>query len=201
MNRDLFEEFYRTRAPWDIGEPQPEIVRLEESGAIQGVVLDAGSGPGENALYLAARGHEVWGIDFVPMAIEQARDKAIQRGLGVHFQVGDALKLEVLGRTFDTIIDCGLFHTFSDEERPLYVKSLARAIRPGGVVHILCFSDAEPPGEGPRRISQQEIRDAFGEGWEVEAIRESRFKAADYSGAPKFSPGGPKCWSTTIRRL
>jgi ubiquinone/menaquinone biosynthesis C-methylase UbiE len=200
MNPERFEQAYLTQAPWNIGEPQLEIVRLEESGAIQGVVLDVGCGTGENALCLAGRGHDVWGIDFVPKAIELARDKAIKRGLGVHFQVGDALKLEVLGRTFDTVIDCGLFHTFSDEERPVYLRSLARVVRPGGVVHILCFSDQEPPGEGPRRITQEEIREAFRDGWEVGAIRSSQFTTASYPGAPQFSPGGAKAWAVTVRR-
>jgi SAM-dependent methyltransferase len=200
MERDRFASMYQGQAPWDIPGPQPEFVRLEESGAIRGSVLDVGCGTGENALYLAARGHEVWGLDFVPVAIERARAKASERGLSVHFQVGDALRLDRLGRTFDTVIDCGLFHTFSDEERPVFVKGLARVLPPGGVYHMLCFSDQEPPGEGPRRITQREIRDAFRDGWEVREIQESAFEIANYPGAPQFSPGGPKAWRATIVR-
>jgi len=117
-----------------VGHPgrQPAFVGLEATGMIRGSVLDAGCGTGENALYLASRGHEVWGLDFIPVAIEGAKAKAKERGLGVDFQVGDALKLDQLGRTFDTVIDCGLFHTFADEERPLYVSGLATVVRPGG---------------------------------------------------------------------
>ena len=70
------------------------------------------------------------------------------------------------------MIDCGLFHTFGDEERPMYVQSLAQVVSPGGVAHLLCFSDQEPPGEGPRRVTQQEIHSAFRDGWDVEAIRD-----------------------------
>jgi ubiquinone/menaquinone biosynthesis C-methylase UbiE len=200
MNPDVCEKVSQTLAPWDIGEPQPELVHLAESGAIEGVVLDVDCGTGENALYLAARGHDVWGIDCVPKAVELARDKAMKRGLGVHLQVGDPLKLEVLGRTFDTVIDCGLFHTFNDQERSIYLRSLARVVRPGGVVHLLCFSDQEPLGEGPRRVTQQEIREAFREGWTIEAIHEARFKTADSADMPHFSPGGPRAWIVTVRR-
>lgn len=200
MDREHFESSYQERAPWDIAGPQPAFVGLEEKGAIRGSVLDAGCGTGENALYLASRGHEVWALDFVPAAIERANVKAMERGLSVHFQVGDALKLDQLGRTFDTVIDCGLFHTFSDEERPLYVSGLARLVRPGGSVHIVCFSDQEPPGEGPRRVTQQEIRDAFRDGWQVTKIEESRFTTTDHPATRTFSPGGPKAWLATITR-
>jgi SAM-dependent methyltransferase len=200
MDRERFESAYQETAPWDIPGPQPAFVGLEEAGEIRGSVLDAGCGTGENALYLASRGHEVWGLDLIPVAIERAKAKAKERGLGVHFQVGDALKLDQLGRTFDTVIDCGLFHTFPDEERPLYVSGLATVVRPGGSIHLLCFSDQEPPGQGPRRVTQQEIRDAFRDGWQVVEIREARFQVTDHPVAKTFSPGGPKAWLATITR-
>ncbi len=200
MDRERFESAYGETAPWDIAGPQPAVVGLEEAGEIRGSVLDAGCGTGENALYLASRGHEVWGLDFVPVAIERANVKAKERGLGAHFQVGDALKLDQLGRTFDAVIDCGLFHTFADDERPLYVSGLATVLRPGGSLNILCFSDQEPPGAGPRRVTQQEIRGAFGDGWQVTEIREARFQTSDHPEALTFSPGGPKTWLATITR-
>jgi len=200
MGPERFESMYLGQAPWDIPGPQPAFVALEEAGAIQGSVLDAGCGTGENALYLASRGHEVWGIDYLPIAIERAMKKAERRGLGVRLQVANALELDKLARQFDAVIDCGLFHTFSDEERPAYVAGLARVLRPDGQFHLLCFSDREPPGEGPRRVTQQEIHDSFRDGWRVEEIREAAFETAIYPGAPQFSPGGPKAWLATIVR-
>jgi cyclopropane fatty-acyl-phospholipid synthase-like methyltransferase len=201
MDPELFQSMYQGQAPWDIPGPQPEVVRLEESGAVVGSVLDAGCGTGENALYLASRGHEVWGIDYVPVAIERAMRKAEQRGLGVRFQVADAREIDGLARTFDAVIDCGLFHTFSDEDRPAYVAGLAKVLRPGGRYFLLCFSDREPGTEGPRRVSQQEIRDTFRDGWEVREIRETRFEVVDQPDGPRFSPGGPRAWAATIIRI
>lgn len=200
MEREHFVSAYRETAPWDVAGPQPAIVGLEEAGEIGVSVLDLGCGTGENALYLASRGREAWGLDFAPVAIERAIAKAAERGLAVHFQVGDALKLEELGRDFDTVIDSGLFHTFGDPERPVYVAGLAKVVRPGGRVHILCFSDLEPPGRGPRRVTQREIQEAFAGGWRVVQIRETRFQTTDHPEARTFSPGGPRAWLATIAR-
>ena len=201
MDHQLFEQIYQGQAPWDTGRPQPAIIKLAEAGQIRGSVLDVGCGTGENLLYLAARGHEAWGVNFVPVAIERAKAKAAQRGIDAHFVVGNALKLEKLGRQFDTVIDCGLFHTFADEERSVFIKGLAEVLGPGGLLHILCFSDEEPGSEGPRHISQQEIRDAFHDAWNVHQIEPIRFDAIPPPDGPKFSPGGPKAWLATIERL
>jgi cyclopropane fatty-acyl-phospholipid synthase-like methyltransferase len=198
IERKTFEDMYQGQAPWDIGKPQPVFIELEESGAIRGSVLDVGCGTGEHVMYLAIRGHDCWGIDFVPVAIERARAKADQRGVPAHFQVADALELDKLGRQFDTVIDSGLFHVFDDEQRSRFVKSLAAVLKLGGTYYMACFSEREPGTEGPRRVTQQEIRDAFRDGWEVQSIRETKF--ATRPDGPQFSPGGPHAWLATITR-
>jgi SAM-dependent methyltransferase len=191
---------YQGQAPWDTGRPQPDIIKLAEEGKIRGSVLDVGCGTGENLLYLAGKGHEAWGIDFVPLAIERATAKAAERGVDAHFLVGNALELNKLERKFDTVIDCGLFHTFADAERPVFVRSLAEVLRPGSMLHILCFSDEEPGTEGPRRVSQQEIRDAFHDGWTVKQIEPTQFDSIPRPDGPKFTSGGPKAWMATMER-
>ena len=157
-----FEASYRSGdAPWDIGGPQPEVVRLAEAGLIAGSVLDIGCGTGENALFLAARGHAVFGLDGSPTAIELARQKAAARNLPVQFHAWDALALDRLRKSFETVIDVGLFHVLADGDRRRYAESLVEVTAPGSDLFILCFSTEEPPGPGPRRIDEQEIRDAF----------------------------------------
>jgi cyclopropane fatty-acyl-phospholipid synthase-like methyltransferase len=200
MNRELFEQMYQDQAPWDTGRPQPAIIALAEAGQIRGSVLDVGCGTGEHVLYLAVKGHDSWGLDFVPVAIERAMAKAAQRGIDAHFIIGNALELNKLGRQFDTVIDCGLFHTFTDEERPVFVEGLAGILRSGGLLHILCFSDEEPGNEGPRRITQQEIRNAFQNGWKVQQIEPTHFESLEMPGRMAVSPGGPKAWLATIQR-
>src|SRR6186997_2759544 len=107
----------------------------------------------------------------MPAAIERAREKAAARGLDVRFVVGDALALEALGQQFDTVIDTGLFHVFDDAARVCYVESLARVVRAGGTVFLLCFGDQGIEIEsGPRRVSQTELLHAFADGWVMKGI-------------------------------
>ncbi len=190
-----FEQAYRAGdAPWDIGRPQPEIVRAAEQGLVDGKVLDVGCGTGENALFLAARGHPVLGLDGSATAIDRARERASTRGLAARFLVWDALDLGRLRETFDTVVDCGLFHVFSDDERPLYTRSLAEVTAPGSVVLVLCFSDEEPPGWGPRRVAEREIREAFRPAFAVADLRAARF-------ATRLADDGAHAWFARLERI
>ena len=171
----FFESAYAGTPPWDIGHPQPAFVAAEDAGEVQGPVLDVGCGTGEHALFFASRGHEAAGIDGAPTAIRLAKAKARKRGLTVDFRVHDALRLPDLGRTFGAIVDSGLFHVFEDAERAPYVRGLAAALAPGGSYHVLCFSDKEPPGWGPRRIARKELRAAFARHCEIDYIKDASF--------------------------
>jgi SAM-dependent methyltransferase len=190
-----FEWAYRhDETPWDIEGPQPAIVELAERGAFTGAILDAGCGTGENVLYLVSLGLDVTGVDAAPTAIERAWTKARDRGLdAATFVVADALALETLHRTFDTGFDCGLFHTFADEERVRFERGLHAVLRPGARYFLLCFSEAEPGSWGPRRVTQAEIRATFRSGWTVDDIVATRFAA-------RFR-GGAAAWLASLTRL
>jgi ubiquinone/menaquinone biosynthesis C-methylase UbiE len=171
--RDLVAEFeaaYATTPPWDIGRPQPAFASLAAERRLAGRALDVGCGTGEHVLMAAEAGCDAVGIDISSTAIRLAEAKAEERGTPARFIVGDARQLESLGEKFDVVLDCGLFHVFDDEDRLPFVDSLARVVRPGGSYFMLCFSEAEPAGWGPRRVTQAEIRAAFARGWRVESI-------------------------------
>jgi cyclopropane fatty-acyl-phospholipid synthase-like methyltransferase len=186
------------KAPWEIGRPQGPFAAAVDR--VSGPVLDAGCGTGEHALFFAARGHRVTGIDFVEEPILRARAKAAARGLAVEFLVKDATMLGDTGARFASVIDSGLFHCFSDADRHRYVEGLARVVEPGGRLFLLCFSDAEPGNEGPRRVSREELYAAFADGWEVESVEPTQWEVNPEFTEVKFSEGGPKGWFTVVRR-
>ena len=198
-DRSAFENIYAGQPPWEIGRPQKTFLAVADM--ITGSVLDAGCGTGENALYFASRGHKTTGIDFLAEPITRAKQKATERSLTAMFLVKDALTLKDWSERFDSVIDSGLFHVFSDDDRRCYVEGLATVLKPGGRLFLLCFSDGEPGEQGPRRVSRNEIEVAFAKGWAVESIEPTRFEVRPDLKDFTFSEGGPKAWFVVIRRM
>lgn len=194
--RDLAAEFdasYEATPPWDIGAPQPAFAQLAAEGQLRGRLLDVGCGTGEHVLLAASVGCEAVGLDIAPSAIRLAEAKATERRVQARFIVGDARHLGSLGERFDVVVDCGLFHVFDDEDRPPFVESLAQVVRPDGRYFMLCFSDDEPPGWGPRRVTQAEIRTAFANGWDVESIEPTELRVT-------IRAEPVRAWFVTVRR-
>ncbi|HEX2179758.1 MAG TPA: class I SAM-dependent methyltransferase [Actinomycetota bacterium] len=170
---EQFDAMYETTPPWDIGRPQAAFLDLLMAGRITGKVLDVGCGTGEHALMAADAGLEAVGIDAAPRAIATANQKAEARGLAARFIVGDALELDRMHETFDTVLDCGLFHIFPDDDRVRFAEALQAVVPPGGRYFMLCFSEHQPGELGPRRVKREEIAGCFSRGWSVESIEPS----------------------------
>ncbi len=207
-------------APWVIGAPQPAIVALEKTGLISGRVLDPGCGAGEHTILLTELGYDVLGVDLAPSAVEYARRNAADHGVAARFEVADALRFGERtdwagvpagsAPAFDTIVDSALFHVFGTEPeaRAEYVNSLHSILKPGGLLHILALSDAEP-GIGPR-ISDTLIRESFGTGWELEDLQPSRYLGRPIESAQEGRFDGIElgegtidvaAWLTRLRRI
>ena len=199
MAGGTWDEAYQQNAlPWDIGRPQPAILRIAEWGGLVEPVLDSGCGSGEHALLAASMGLEVKGVDVAQTAIERARAKARQRGLSAEFIVGDVLALDQIDRLeppFRTVIDTGCFHTFANADRPVYASSLAAVTDTGSVLHLLCFSEHTPGSDGPRRVTQGEILATFSREWDVESIEPDTFAVSSLWSGPT-----PSAWLARIIR-
>lgn len=188
-----FDHAYATTPPWEIGRPQPALRELFTTGAVQGRVLDVGCGTGEVALLAASHGLQATGVDSSARAIAIARQRADERGLGgTRFEVGDALDLSFLDASFDTVLDSGVFHVFNDADRSRYVASIRDVLTPGGVYHLVVFSDAQPGRWGPRRIRRDELDAAFARGWQLGVVEPCTFELTE---------GSAMAWRATVVRL
>lgn len=187
-----WEDAYKTVPPWDVGRPQPAFVELLRGRELnKGRVLDVGCGTGENALYFAENGFSVVGVDLSSGAIAAAKAKATERGLKVDFRTGNALSLDFKGGLFDNITDSGLFHTFDDNDRPVYAGEIARVLVSSGRYFMLCFSEKEPTGwGGPRRVTKKEIEAAFTQLFKINYIKDALF-------ATRFHNNGGKAYLTS----
>jgi cyclopropane fatty-acyl-phospholipid synthase-like methyltransferase len=192
------DAYAHNRTPWDIGRPQPAIVRLAGAGELIEPVLDVGCGSGEHALLAATSGLETTGIDISRVVVERARAKARGRGLSAEFLVGDVLALNEVDRLdppFRTVLDVGCFHTFPNADRPVYASSVASVVEGGGVLHLLCFSEQTPGTDGPRRVTEAEIRATFSRDWRVDRVEPETFAVSSLWSGP-----APSAWLARIVR-
>ncbi|MQY27500.1 class I SAM-dependent methyltransferase [Nocardia aurantia] len=185
-----FEAVYRgtggpfgegAKAPWSIGEPQPELAALIEQGKFHGDVLDVGCGEAAISIYLAERGFTTVGLDLSPTAIDLARAEAARRGLSnASFEVADISAFTGYDGRFGTIVDSTLFHSIPVAAREGYQRSIARAAAPGASYYALVFDRAGFPaltGDGPAPVTADELRDAVSRYWVVDEIRPARIHA------------------------
>lgn len=185
-----WDEAYKSRPPWDIDYPQPVFQALINNEEIKpSKVLDIGCGRGENAIMLAKNGCEVTGMDLVKDAIADAKIKATERHVRANFVVGNVLHMDKLFMEgeFDIVIDSGLFHVMIDEERPIFAQQVHRVLKTGGKYLMLCFSDKEPAGYGPRRISKAEIKQTFTPLFKIIYIKDTTFDS-------RFGPASNKAY-------
>ncbi|MFF5757451.1 class I SAM-dependent methyltransferase [Streptomyces longwoodensis] len=174
---------------------QPAFLALAEAGAIEGRVLDAGCGTGEHVLMCASLGLDATGVDLATRALRAAEEKARERGRTARFLQWDALKLADLRESFDTVLDCGLFHIFDGVDRAAYVNGLRAVIGPGGRYFMLCFSDRQP-GEWGRmhKLGRDEIEGSFTEGWHIDCVEPGTIDITT-------DPDGIRAWFVALTRV
>ncbi|MBX8687010.1 methyltransferase domain-containing protein [Mycobacterium sp. 20091114027_K0903767] len=163
----LFRWLYRLGfTPWDGHPLAHSLTKLVEGTTHQmspGTALDLGCGTGDNAVYLARRGWQVTGVDFVAKPLKKARRKAA--GLPVNFVKADVTQLSSsgIGAGYQLIVDSGCLHGMSSEDRDAYVREVSAVAAPGAQLLIIAFI----PGwsMGVPGIGFDEVQRRFKDGW------------------------------------
>ncbi len=138
--------------PWDHELPPPEIIAAAERLS-PGRVLDLGCGSARASIYLAARGWQADGVDFVPEAIDLARERVRAAGqeARVRLHLASVTDLHFLQQPYDLAIDVGCMHGLDEAERRAYAAEVARLVRPGG--HYLLFAHLRTREDEPEAVS------------------------------------------------
>jgi tellurite methyltransferase len=111
-------------------EPSSFLKEILESDAWQiprGRALDIATGKGRNALYLAQRGFDVVGIDISPVALTEARARAVARLLRIRWQEADLDLVQLPASCYQLIIN------FNYLQRSL-VPQIRQALDVGGFI-------------------------------------------------------------------
>ena len=138
------------RAAWD------RILDLVLAGKWVLHALDAGCGTGFLALELAARGHQVTGVDFAPAMLAEARRKAAECSVSIRFEQADAEQLPFTSGSFDLAMSRHLLWTLAHPEAA--IDEWMRVLRPGGRLVIVdgqFDASAAPSSSENARTSQE----------------------------------------------
>lgn len=177
----FFNFVYQDIAPWDIGAPQPAMAALLEKYPPTEPILDVGCGSGDLAIYLAQRGHQVVGIDFVESAIgnAQAKSDSLPQATAqlVSFKVADALRPSLLQQKFGAVVDSGFYHLFNPDQCDQLINEIASILLPHGCYYLHEFAVEFPVPNMPRQISEAEMQARFtiDKGWRIKEIQSVTF--------------------------
>jgi methyl halide transferase len=195
IDRDWEERYREGTTPWDSGIPSQELQRvLKEEGISPCRSLELGSGTGTNAVFLAQQGFDVTAVDCASLALQRARDKAAVAGVNVIWIEADVQNFGAGLPPFDFVFDRGCYHCCRRVDLPGYLMTLQNVTRPGSRYLSLCGNaNEQSEGQGPPRVTEEEIRAELGGLFEIDHIREFHFE--DPGGV-----AGPLGWSVLMTR-
>jgi SAM-dependent methyltransferase len=166
--------------------------------------LELGCGSGYSTVYLRetllAHWDSVQGVDIETLAID--RCKHLHPQYRDSFICADLFQfLNTRHQQYNLVFDCQCFHAVAlgDDKELQYSDLVAQALRPDGLLIMLCGNDKEPQRQpGPAVVSQELLRRTFSRanGWNIEVLQETRFDATS-----AYGEEGPLAWLAIIRRI
>jgi glycine/sarcosine N-methyltransferase len=137
---DDYDRFvdWPSRLTFELPFLEATLQRLAEPGGRLPSILDAACGTGQHALALQERGYPTAGADLSPAMIERARQNALERGLGVRFEVAGFGQLATTfgPESFKAVLCLGnsLPHVTDPADLAEALRDFAALLRPGGLL-------------------------------------------------------------------
>lgn len=129
----IHRAYWRTRSASEVAERVERVMALEPASRI----LDVPCGIGQLSAALADRGHEVHGVDRSAKVLEAARAHIADRAVTLDHR--DMREVDAEGAFDAAICWWGSFGYFGDAGDEAFVRSVRRALAPGGVFLIEGF--------------------------------------------------------------
>jgi SAM-dependent methyltransferase len=137
----FWENHYRGRATPTTLRPSPVLVEL--AGTLTaGSALDLGCSRGDEAIWLAARGWRVTGVDVAESALAVGRQRAGVAALQIDFQRHDFARSFPEGR-FD-LVSALYLQSPVEFPRARVLKRAAAAVAPGGLLLVVEHASHRP---------------------------------------------------------
>jgi len=125
---------------------------IREGLVAPGRALDLGCGNGRNSLLLARNGFDVQAVDYSESAAVWAKEEIAKAGVAVSVQCRSVFELQLERGSQDLVYDAGCFHHIAPHRRHEYVRLVADALKPAGVLGLVCFTP-----EGGSGLSDEEV--------------------------------------------
>jgi SAM-dependent methyltransferase len=181
--------------PWDKVLPAElaEVIAGSEALA-PGRALDMGSGNGTKAIFMAAHGWRVTGVEAIPRAITESLRRAGNAGVKVDFREGDVTRLDDLGLEpgYNLIFDFGCYHGLNGNQRDAYVRGVNGVAGDGATLLMMGFTKRAPPVTVP--VTETDLRAHFGPDWAL------AWSHPDASKGTWAMDRAAACWFCLIRR-
>ncbi len=160
--------------PWDDSLPPPEVIDYISS-QMPGMALDLGCGFGRASIYMANHGWQVDAVDFVPEAIVEAKKRAAEASVEVHFHLAKVTSLNFLSGPYDFALDVGCGHALDQTELRYYRDQLCRLLPQGAIFLIFARlreeetrTGCEDLADGPPALNEGDLIRLFETGFILE---------------------------------
>ncbi len=120
---------------------EPNAFLAQQADLIAGPVLSLSEGEGRNAVFLAARGLDVLGVDLSAVALAKAARLARERGVAIATERADLATYEPAANHYGAVVSI-FAHLPSAIRAPLYAR-VERALQPGGLVLLEAYAERQ----------------------------------------------------------